>query len=412
MPDLLAKAPDLLAKAPDPLAGVPDLPAGVPDPLADVRDPLAGVPDRPAGTTVLDGVPGDAPLRAVWAALGASGALAGLYRRQDTRLLLIPDRLRDLLTTLDQRGRNGVTLGACVQLATAIPLLAEGASTPASTALATAVAGTSVTALAATDAGATGAEAGGDLAGLSTEVEIGPAGLILTGRKRWITNATDCDQILVLARHRPGRHFTNFAWVLVPGDAAGVRISPAGTRLFDGAALGDIEFAGVRLPRCHLVGQPGRGLTLFARHITRERLAGAVWAAALCRRVLTGLHASLGRRYSAGQPLWSLGPVRHRLAAAIVEVRMLDGLIRELEQRIADGYDPAAAALLKTAAAQVATRVLDQCASLEGADGYLRGHAQDLRAEAAVFGIGGGTTDLMLDTIADHADVLLARDRS
>ena len=366
------------------------------------------MPDLLARTAaVLDGVPADAPLRAVWADLGANGTLAGLYRRQDTGLTLVPDRLRDILHALDQRGRNGVTLGACVQLATAIPLLAEGTSPPAGTALDAAVRGESVTALAATDAGA-----GSDLSALGTDVEIGAGGLTLSGRKRWITNAAACDQILVLARHRPGRHFTNFSWVLVPRDTQGVRISPVATRLFDGAALGDIEFTGVRLPPDHLVGPPSRGMTLFARHITRERLAGAVWAAALCRRALTDVHASLGCRLSVDQPLWSLSTLRHRLASAIVEVRMLEGLTRELEQRIADGYDPSAAALLKTAAARVAARVLDQCARLEGADGYLPGHAQDLRAEAAVFGIGGGTTDLMLDTIADHADALLARDRS
>jgi hypothetical protein len=56
--------------------------------------------------------------------------------------------------------------------------------------------------------------------------------------------------------------------------------------------------------------------------------------------------------------------------------------------------------------------VLDQCASLEGANGYLPGHTQDLRAEAAIFGIGGGTTDLMLDAIADYAHALLDGDWS
>jgi citronellyl-CoA dehydrogenase len=358
----------------------------------------------PAG--ILDEVPADAPLRAVWAALGASGALAGLYHRQGRGLTIIPGQLRGLLGALDQRGRNGVTLGACVQLAMAIPLLAGGTTAPAEAALSAAVSGEAVTALAATDEGA-----GSDLSGLGTEADIGADELTLSGRKRWITNAGACDQILVLARHRPGRHFTSFSWVLVPRSAPGVRISPSSARLFDGAALGDIEFSGVRLPVSHLVGPPWGAMPLFAQHITRERLAGAIWAAALCRRALRAVHAAIGRRDYKGQPLWSLDPLRHRLASAIVEVRMLEGLTRELERRITDGYDPAAAALLKAAAAHVAARVLDQCASLEGAAGYLPGHAQDLRAEAAVFGIGGGTTDLMLATIADHADALLAADQ-
>jgi alkylation response protein AidB-like acyl-CoA dehydrogenase len=366
-------------------------------------EPPGPTPRRPA---LLAGLPGQEPLRRVWRQLGAEGAIEGLYRRDGADLKVNPSHLRDVLRALDARGRSGITLAACVQIATALPILAEGRSPAARAALAAAMSGKSVTAVAATDSAA----AGSDLTGLATEVDIGSGGVRLRGGKQWITNATTCDQLLVLARHRPGRHFTSFAWVLVPHDAPGVAIRPANCRLFDGGGIGHVEMDQVCLPPGCLIGQPGRGMSSFARHITRERLAGAFWAAALCRRVLRAARERLTTRCSGGEPLWSRDALRQRFAAAVVAARMLESITAELAPGIADGYNPAAAALLKTATARTVSEVLEQYAALQGAAGYGAGQAQDLRAEAAVFGIGGGSTDLMLDIVADSAAALLAEE--
>ncbi len=44
---------------------------------------------------------------------------------------------------------------------------------------------------------------------------------------------------------------------------------------------------------------------------------------------------------------------------------------------------------------------------MAGADGFGADGRQLLRAEAAVFGIGGGTTEVVLETVADHLDGVL-----
>jgi citronellyl-CoA dehydrogenase len=242
---------------------------------------------------------------------------------------------------------------------------------------------------------------------MGTEVAIDDDGLTVTGTKRWITSATTADWFLVLARHRPGRHFTNFTWVLVPADADGVRVSPADTDLFDGAGLGHLEFDRVRLGREHLVGRPGRGLAGFARQIAVERLAGALWAVALCTRVLTDTRSRLVDRTVADEPLWRSDSVRQRFATCLVLVRQLNALCAELGERIAERHDTAAAALLKASVGLTADRVLAECAQLQGSGGFAVDGAQRLRAQAAVFGIGGGTTEVVLSAVADAADRLL-----
>jgi len=211
----------------------------------------------------------------------------------------------------------------------------------------------------------------------------------------------------VLARHRPGRHFTNFTWVLVPLDAPGVRIRAADTAMFAGSGVGHVDFSSVRLGRGALVGRPGRALAVFAKHMAVERLGSAAWAIELCRKAIADTARDLELRTVGDEPLRHAPLVRHRLAECAVRVSGLHALWTTSCRRIAADRDTVAAAVLKAASGAVVDRVLAECAQLRGADGFLAGGLQELRAEAAVFGIGGGTTDVVLGNVADRLDVVL-----
>lgn len=339
--------------------------------------------------------------RTQWARLGEEGAIAGVYRDGGPHAGVDPARLRGVLGGLHAEYSPGLVLSACVQLATALPLLAEAGRSgrgPCGLAADRMLAGLSVVALAATDAGS-----GSDLTALGTRVEPDGDRLTVTGTKRWITNAAAADQLLVLARRRPGPHFTNFSWVLVPADAAGVRIEPADDALFEGAAVGHVHLDAVSLPADAVVGGAGRGLALFARHIAVERLAGGLWATAWCHRALTETKEWLVRRQ-----LWELDVVRQQFAAALVKARELGALVDSLAEPIAQRRDHGAAALVKAATGQTIGEVLDTCAHLVGAEGFITGGLQQQRAQVALFGIAGGSTEVVLAGVADQADRLLA----
>ncbi|MFP3986821.1 acyl-CoA dehydrogenase [Streptomyces sp. E11-3] len=364
--------------------------------------PLAGPPEVLAAA--LDRLGPHPDGRQVWAALGATGRTAQVYRGGDPAAGVDQARLAALLADADARVGIPALLPVVVQLATSVPLLTLApAQGPAARALSAALTGASVTALAASDEAA-----GSDLTALSTEVRIGPDELELSGTKRWIAAATHADQLLVLARHRPGRHFTSFTWVLVPSDAPGVRVEAAESELFAGSGTGHIRFDGVRLPREHLVGRPGRGLAAFAAHISVERLAGALWGVALCRRVLADTKRWLEGRQVGEGPLWQLASVRQRYATCLVLVRQLHAMTRDLGPRVVDKQDATAAALLKSSAAFTLERVLAECAQFRGAEGFTTSGIQQVRAQAALWGIGGGTTEVVLSTVAGSADTVLA----
>lgn len=354
---------------------------------------------------VLADLPRGAPAAAVWQALGAAGLLSALYVGGKPAQRLDHRRLALALSAVDARGEQGPTLALCVQAATAVPLLAECVpqSRHAAGVLDRVLCGAETIALAATDIGA-----GSDLAAMGTTVDIGDE-LEITGTKRWITGACTADHLLVLARHRPGRHFTCFTWVMVPAAAPGVTVTPADTELFGGSGLGHVELDRVRLPRECLLGRQGMGLAMFARHMATERLASALWAVALCRRVIAATKVSLTRREIQDQTLWNSGAVRQRLARCVVELRKLHALCETLGEAAAFDQNGIAGAVLKAASGPTVEYVLAECAQLQGADGFAACGVQQLRAEAAAFSVGGGTTEVVLGAIADSFDLVLAQ---
>ncbi|WP_238380274.1 acyl-CoA dehydrogenase family protein [Salinispora tropica] len=337
--------------------------------------------------------PGDA--RAVWRTLGEHGLLRDAG----------PAELPGLLGALDARCPVGVVLSVCVQVASALPVLREQVDGqpedgPARTAYLEAITGHAMLALAATDRDG----AGSDLMELGTTVRLNDRSLVLDGGKRWITNARTAAYALVLARHRPQRHFTSFVWVLVPTDAPGVRVSATRDTPLSNAGLGDLHFSQVHLDRSYLVGRPGRGMVSFARHIATERFAGGVWAAAMCRRVLADTHRRLTERPLGAGRAWDNPAIRERFARCVVEAWRIETACDAYR----DSPDPLMTSmLLKASVAQGVDVVLGECAALLGAEAYVEDGLAQLRATAGMFATAGGATGAMLAGIAEHVPDLL-----
>jgi acyl-CoA dehydrogenase len=349
--------------------------------------------------------PGPAPFRdtrTLWRSLGRSGVLDGLSGPSSGRPEVDPGRLGDLLAELDARVPFGSVLSVCVQVASVIPLLRTlaGHSALADQVLHETLRGDAIVALAATDAGLSGS------ALLSSRTEVRDAGdhLLLRGGKEWIANACHCDHALVLARCRPAHHFTSFTWALVPATRQGVSRQPAASALFDGAGLGHLRFDDVVLGREHVVGRSGRALAEFALQIGMERLAGALWARTLCRRVLADTHRYLRDRPTGDGALWDNAAVRERFARCLVEWRRLDAMCAI---HTAGGAAASERLVLKAACGESVDRILGECVGLRGADAFRDGGMASLREQSAMFGIAGGATGAMLAGIADDAERLL-----
>lgn len=355
----------------------------------------------------LDQAPAAADGRELWLALGQGGVLASLYERNRADTRPSPDLLGVLVAEIDARYPTGPVLSVCVQAATALPVLAEGALSDATkTVLEGAISGDLMLALAATDS----VGSGSDLMATATTARWSDTQVVVDGGKRWITNASTADYALVLARHRAARHFTSFVWVLVPVTAEGVSVTPASRTLFGGSGLGHLSFESVRVPRDHIVGTPGRALASFARHICTERLAGGLWARAICRRVLAGTRSWLVDRRLNDKTAWENDAIRERFARCLVELWRLDAACASHAGAFYRPDTMLTGMLLKVAAAASLQFIVGECVQLRGGDAFADEGLAQLSAEVAAWSLAGGATGAMLAGVADYADDLLAAD--
>lgn len=92
----------------------------------------------------------------------------------------------------------------------------------------------------------------------------------------------------------------------------------------------------------------------------------------------------------------------------LVRVRELRALTDASAESVAARYDTVAGATLKAAAGATVGHVPGECAQLWGAAGFASGGMQDIRAQAALFGIGGGATEVVLGLVAEDAERILA----
>ena len=246
--------------------------------------------------------------------------------------------------------------------------------------------------------------AGSDFMGMECTAQFKPECIVLTGHKHYITNAAVADYVIVFARWRPGRHFANFCALLVPTRLAGIRSTPVPMAVMKTAVISRIEFHDVELPLCYLLGRKELGMRYFLQHIAIERLSGSIWAAVVADQCLAETQRYTTQRYVEQKTLWSRSSVSHRIAQSVVQVTLLRALVEQSLAQIDENgdIDPFAAAVMKAAVAPMMESIMGTCLQLQGARG-LEAHSPLLRLlnEFRVFGVAGGSTETMLDIIAE-----------
>lgn len=343
--------------------------------------------------------------RAVVRQLGEQGLLTPCLRRTESnnaRTLPLDARMFSILIEELARTRCfGLTLTVSIHVGVFVPLIQRLAQPSLRESLVRdALSGRLLGTIAATEADV----AGSDFMGMTCNAELNAGQIVLDGHKHYITNAAVADYVIVFARRRPGRHFTNFCAVLVPTDRPGVRCTPLEMAVMRTAVISRIEFDQVLLPDSYLLGRAEFGMNYFLQHIAVERLSGGVWAVAVAEQCLEQAQRAAAERQIGTETLWERSAVRQRIAQAVVQTTLLRAAV---EQLIADAertcqIDSFSSAVVKAAVAPAMETVIGTCLQLQGARG-LEAHNPLLRLlnEFRVFGVAGGSTETMLEVIGD-----------
>jgi acyl-CoA dehydrogenase len=245
----------------------------------------------------------------------------------------------------------------------------------------------------------TEAEAGSDPSGLTTRAVRDGDGYLISGAKRFITNAPLADLFVVFARTDPGARGTRGISVfLVEADRDGVRVGPKDRKMGQaGAWTAEVFFEDVAVPAAALIGgQEGAGFAEAMKSLVRGRVHIAAVCVGMAERLLDESVAHARSSRQGGQPIGEFQLVQAMLAE--IQTGVLAG--RALVLQTALDYDSGAdrrigPSAAKLYCAEMVGRAADLAVQIHGGLGYMRGVAVErMYRDARLFRIYEGTSEI------------------
>ncbi len=243
--------------------------------------------------------------------------------------------------------------------------------------------------------------AGSDLAGIRTTARREGDSFVIDGSKTFITNGSQADLTLVLARtgERDGKGMSLIAVESgSPGFERGRPLAKIGRH---GQDTAELFFSSCRVPADNVVGEPGRGLATVMSNLPRERLSIAVLAVASAESALTLALGHCRERTAFGQAIGHFQTAKHTLAQMHTEVQVarqyIDRCVAELNAGRLSAADAAGAKFFTT---ELQWNVVDRCLQLFGGYGYMEEYEiARIWRDARVQRIYGGTTEIMKEVV-------------
>jgi acyl-CoA dehydrogenase len=259
-------------------------------------------------------------------------------------------------------------------------------------------------------------EAGSDPSSLTTTAIRDGEEFVLSGTKRWITNAPLADVLMVFARTDPdappARGISTF---LVPTSSPGVSFSPHDTKMGQrGSWTCEVYLDDVRVPAANLVGgdslEEGRG-GLHRGYVTAMKCLahGRLHIAALCMGMAARLvHETVefaSEREQGGHRIATYQLVQGLVADSVTDWHAGRALVREAARAYDDGSDKVTGpSTAKYFCSEAVGRIADRAVQVHGGSGYMRGvPVERIYRDVRLFRIYEGTSQIQQVIIARGA---------
>jgi len=218
--------------------------------------------------------------------------------------------------------------------------------------------------------------AGSNPAGLRTKAIRDGSDWLISGEKRFITNAPVADLFVVFARTRPADDAgPGIAVFLVPADADGVEVGSKDAKMGqEGAWTADVRFTDVRVADGALIGgSEDIGYRAAMTSLARGRIHIAALAVGAAQRALDESVNYAATATQGGTPIGNFQLVQAMLADQQTGVMAGRALVREAAQLWLTEQDrriaPSAAKVFCT---EMAGKIADLAVQIHGGSGYMR----------------------------------------
>jgi len=199
-------------------------------------------------------------------------------------------------------------------------------------------------------------------------------GWVLNGTKMWISNADECDFLMVQAvTDSEKRQRGGITMFLVDRKNPGLRVDVPGIRtwLSTVAKQHIVHFDNVFVPDEDVLGEVGKGFTLGQRWLTiHDRLLRGPYALGKMQRALDMSVDWAKQRVTFGKPLSERQAVQWHLVDMHIDIQALRSMTYEIAGRADAGDDVRSeAALVKLCAGEWGARCVDHGIQVHGAMG-------------------------------------------
>lgn len=230
------------------------------------------------------------------------------------------------------------------------------------------VTGECIGALAMTEPGA-----GSDVKAVRTSAVRDGEHYVLSGAKTFISNATVCDAVIVVAKTNPAAGAKGVSLLPVdahlPGVTKGSPLKKIGLKLQN---TGELFFDHVRVPASQLIGAEGQGFAYLMRELPWDRLQIAISAVAAAGAAYGWTLAYERERKAFGQAVVDFQNTRFVLAELKTEIQIGRTFVDRCIQLLLRGeLDAQAASMAKYWCSELQGRVVDAGVQLHGGYGFM-----------------------------------------
>jgi isovaleryl-CoA dehydrogenase len=232
---------------------------------------------------------------------------------------------------------------------------------------------------------------GTDVLGMASVARPDGDAYVLDGRKMFITNGNEADVALVYAKI-DGRISAFVVERGMPGFSTSEKIPKLGMRA---STMCELIFDGVRVPRDHLLGAEGAGVTHMMRNLEIERLGLAAMSLGIAQRCLDEMVRYSLERRSFGKAILEHGQIQRHIGEAYAKTEAIRALVYGVAATVGPnrrnrlGTDAA-----KLFASTAAKEVADSAIQVLGGYGYCTEYrVEQFWRDAKMMEIGGGTVE-------------------
>ena len=164
---------------------------------------------------------------------------------------------------------------------------------------------------------------------------------VIDGHKWWITNGSEADFFITLARTDQERHpYEGCSLIIVPEDTPGLEVKRDIPHVGDDVTAevhSEVRYDGVRVPESNLIGEEGEGFTIAQKRLGPARLTHCMRFSGMADRALEVAKAYTSDREGFGGPIAEKQGIRFEIAEAETNLHAARTMVRHAADEISRG---------------------------------------------------------------------------